>query len=194
MIVVRQCQPLSSYHYRHYHHRRCSPSRDDCGIAAISSTFPLTYVRLSSIASSPTLARSTHHLRHHPLITFFVRPTYETLHVGEPRRPEKIRSAPFIAPYTTLEGSSTPPSQCRSRGKILGVSSPELSRGDDPLVDSAEPRTSPTVCEKARARFPRYPPRVSASCCPLRPACRRAERGETRDTLCVHSPRDAEDP
>lgn len=188
MIVVRQCQPLSSYHYRHYHHRRSSPtSRDDCGTAAISPTFPLTYVRPSSTASSPTLARTTHHLRHHPLITFSVRPTYETFHVGEPPTGEKKRTI-----YRSIHDprGHHPPSECRSRGKKFGVPSPELSRGDLPLVDSAERRTSPTVCEKARARFPRYhPPRVSASCCPLRPACRRAERGETRDALCARSSR-----
>lgn len=64
----------------------------------------------------------------------------------------------------------------RSRASVVHAArnweppSPELSRGAPRLVDSAERRTSPTVCEKARARFPRYPSRVSASRRPLRPA------------------------
>lgn len=174
MIVVRQCQHFSSYHYRH-HHRRSS-SCDGRGTIAISSIFPLTYVRLSSIASPPTLARSTH-LRHHLLITLARPPTYETFH-GEP--PTMRREAHHLSLHTRLSRGRLP-SECRSHGKKLGV--PELSRGA-PLVDSAERRTSSTVCEKARARFPRYPPRISASC-PLRSVWTSGNKEEKRVMLCV---------
>lgn len=178
MIVVRQCQRFSSC-YRH-HHRHFS-SLDGRVATAISSIFPLTYIRLSSTsASPPTLARSTHHLRHHLPITFFARPTYETFQADHEKR-----SAPFIAPRLSRDRL---PSECRSPGKKLGVPSPELSRGA-PLVDSAERRTSPTVCEKARARFPRYSSCVSASCPSSSRVDERKERGETRDALCVQPSR-----
>lgn len=177
MIVVRQCQRFSSCHYRH--HYCCSSSLDGRVATTISSFFRLTYVRLSSStsASPPTLARSTHHLRHHLPITFFARPTYETFHA------DHEKEAHHLLLHTRLSRNRLP-SECRSRGKKLGVPSSELSRGA-PLVDSAERRTSPTVCEKARARFPRYSPRVSASCPSLSRVDRRKERGETRGALCV---------
>lgn len=126
--------------------------RDRCDLIDFSSRLrsPVFY-RFTADARAFDSPSSTHHL----------------LRDVSRRTADQRREAHHLSLHTRLSRDRLP-SECRSRGKKFGISSPELSRGD-PLVDSAERRTSPTVCEKARARFPRYPPRVCASC-PLRPA------------------------
>lgn len=111
----------------------------------------------------------------HLLITF-ARPTYETFH-GEP---PIMRKEAHLLLHTRLSRGRLP-KECRSHGRKLGV--PELSRGA-PLVDSAERRTSSTVCEKARARFPRSSSRFRKLSSSFR-VDERKERGETRDALYV---------
>lgn len=175
MIVVRQCQHFSSYHYchphRHHHHHHRSSSCNGCGIAAISSIFPLAYVRLSSIASPPTLARSTHH---HLLITFF-----ETFH-GEPPTREEKRTI-----YRSIHDSQGIDSRASVVHAARNSESPRRNFPEAILL-----WTLPN--DGHHRRYARKHARASldillafARAALFVPRGRRAERGETRDALCL---------